>query len=121
MKKPISTRTHGIIDYAFATALIALPYALGWTPRATRLAVGSGLATLGVSLLTRYELGLLPVLPMKVHLGIDAAESSMLFSAPRLLRHSDSAAGRILAAMGVLGGAVGSMTQTQSPRRLAAG
>ncbi len=118
MNRPISTRTHGMIDYAFATALIGLPFALGWSGRATKLSVGSGLATLGLSLMTRYEFGLFPVLPMKTHLGIDAAESSMLMGAPRLLRGADSSAGRILAVMGLIGGAVGSLTQTRPSRLL---
>jgi hypothetical protein len=118
MNKPISTRVHGMIDYAFAATLIGLPYALGWNGRAARLAIASGLATLGMSMLTRYELGLVPLIPMKGHLTIDAAESSMLMSAPRMLRGEDPVPGRVLAVLGAIGAAVGSMTQTQAPRAL---
>jgi hypothetical protein len=119
MTRPISTRAHGMIDYAYAATLIALPFALGWRGRAARLSIGSGLATLGLSLLTRYEFGVMPVLPMKAHLAADAAESSMLMSAPRILQGSNTTAGRMLAALGALGGLVGSMTQTQPPRQIA--
>src|SRR5581483_4624506 len=65
MMKPISTRTHGIIDYAFAGALIALPFLLRWDRRAARLSLGAGLATLGVSMMTNYECGLVRLLPMR--------------------------------------------------------
>jgi hypothetical protein len=107
---------HGIIDYTFSAALIGLPFALGWRGRAAQLSIGSGLATLGMSMLTRYELGVMPVLPMKAHLAADAVESSMLMTAPRMLRGINPQAGRILAVMGAVGGAVGGMTQTESPR-----
>jgi len=120
MNKPISTRTHGIIDYVVATTLIGLPYALGWRGRAFQLSVGSGLATLGMSMLTRYEFGVMPLLPMRMHLAIDAGESSMLVTAPRILRgdRADTGAGRILATIGAISAAIGSMTQTRSPQEM---
>ena len=115
MTKPISTRAHGMIDFAYAAALIAIPLVLRWRGRAAQMAIGTGLATVGSSLLTRYELGLVPVIPMRGHLLIDAVESSFLMSAPRLLGTEDADAGRILAAFGLAGAMVGSLTQTTSP------
>jgi hypothetical protein len=113
--KPISTRTHGIIDYAYGGMLIALPFLMQWDRRAAQLSIGAGLATLGVTLMTNFELGLLRLLPMRAHLAMDAAENSMLMSAPKMLGDSDATAGRILAALGAVGAAVGAMTQTESP------
>lgn len=118
MMRPISTRVHGMIDYAYAGVLIGLPFALGWRGRAAQLSIGTGLATLGLSMLTRYEYGAWPVLPMKTHLAIDAAESSMLMSAPKMLGNPDAGAGRILATLGAMGAVVGSMTKTESPLEL---
>ena len=115
MIKPISTRTHGIIDYAFAGALIALPFLMRWDRRATRLSLGAGLTTLGVSMVTNYECGLVRLLPMRAHLAMDAAETSMLMGAPKVLGSVDNGAGRVLAMFGALGAAIGAMTQTQSP------
>jgi hypothetical protein len=115
MMKPISTRTHGIIDYAFAGTLIALPFLMHWDRRAARLSIGAGLATLGVSLMTNYELGLVRLLPMRAHLAVDASETSMLMGAPKRLADADAAAGRVLAMFGAIGAAVGAMTQTESP------
>jgi hypothetical protein len=115
MMKPISTRTHGIIDYVYGGTLIALPFLMRWDRRASRLAVGAGVATLGVSMMTNYELGLVRLLPMKAHLAMDAAETSMLMGAPKMLGSTGDGAGRVLAMLGALGAAVGAMTQTRSP------
>src|SRR3954469_22738846 len=103
MTKPISTRTHGIVDYAYAGALLALPFLMHWDRRAAQLSIGAGLATLGVTVMTNFEMGLLRLLPMRAHLAMDAAESSMLMSAPKMLGDSDVTAGRILAAFGAMG------------------
>jgi hypothetical protein len=115
MIKPISTRTHGIIDYAYGGTLIALPFLMRWNRRAARLSIGAGLATLGVSMMTNYECGVIRLLPMKAHLAMDAAETSMLMGAPRTLGSMGDDAGRVLAMLGALGAAVGAMTQTRSP------
>jgi hypothetical protein len=118
MTKPISTRAHGIIDLAYAAALIALPFAFRWSSRATQLSVGTGLATLGVSLLTKYEFGMVPVIPMKGHLAMDAAESSLLMAAPRVLGSRDGDAAKVLATFGAVGVIIGSLTQMRSPLEL---
>ena len=118
--RPISTRAHGVIDYVFAATLVGLPFALRWRGRAAQLSVSAGLATLGVSLMTNYELGVAKVLPMKAHLGIDAAENSVLLSAPRIVGDEDRGAGRLLAMLGTLGSAIGAMTKTRSPLELPA-
>jgi hypothetical protein len=115
MMRPISTRTHGIIDYAYSAALIGLPLLLRWDRRATQLSMSAGLATLGVSLMTKYELGAIPLLPMKAHLAMDAAETSMLMAAPKMIGAHDGGAARVLAILGAAGAAVGALTQTQSP------
>jgi hypothetical protein len=115
MMKPISTRTHGIIDYACSGALIALPFLMRWNQRAARLSIGAGLTTLGVSMMTNYECGLVRLLPMKAHLAMDAAETSMLMGARRTLGTMDDGAGRVLAMLGALSAAVGALTETRSP------
>jgi len=71
--KRIPTRAHGILDYGTAAACLALPRRTGWTPEAAWLMTGGGLFALGYSLLTRYELGLVRVLPMQAHLALDVA------------------------------------------------
>ena len=69
--KLLSTRTHGVVDYLTAGTLLALPRAMGWGDRVTNLLTGAALGTVAYSLLTRYELGAVKVLPMKAHLALD--------------------------------------------------
>ncbi len=117
MPKPISTRTHGVIDYITAGTLMALPFALGWNGRARGLALGAGLATLATSLMTDYELGAIRVIPMKAHLSIDGAQASALLGAPRAV--SDKWAGRVLAMIGAMETAVASLTEMVSTTEIA--
>jgi hypothetical protein len=119
MPRPISTRTHGVIDYITSGTLMALPFLLGWEGRARGLALGAGIATLGTSLMTNYEYGAVKLLPMKAHLSIDAAQASALMSAPKIMNGDGRWAGRILAMIGAMESAVGAMTKTHSPEELA--
>ncbi len=82
----ISTRAHGVIDYLSGGMLLSAPSLLGLTEvpasaRVFRLA-GGGAAL--YSLLTDYELGLFKVLPMPVHLALDAANGALLAASPWL-------------------------------------
>jgi hypothetical protein len=82
----IPTRVHGVLDYLTAGVLIAAPSMLGfrrhgmqrWVP----LALGVG--TIGYSLLTDYELGPFKVIPMPMHLALDAANGALLAASPWL-------------------------------------
>ncbi len=83
--KLFSTRTHGILDYSSVVLLSVLPCALGWDKTVTRLLTGSALATLVYSLLTRYELGAVKVLPMPAHLASDGTSGLGLCLAAGIL------------------------------------
>lgn len=72
MYKLFTTRTHGMLDYLTAATLAILPRAMGWSPTATRVFDAAAVGVLGYSMLTRYEYGVAPVLPMKGHLIMDA-------------------------------------------------
>jgi len=82
----VSTKTHGVLDYLTGAALVAAPKAIGLegVPSAARaLQLAGGGATV-YSLLTAYELGVVKVLPMPVHLVLDAASGALLASSPWL-------------------------------------
>ncbi len=83
----ISTKTHGAIDYMTGAALLAAPAILGISdePAASGVLRGAGLAATAYSLLTDYELGAVRLLPMSVHLAMDAASGAFLASSPWLL------------------------------------
>ncbi len=82
----IPTFAHGILDYATGSALLAAPelFKLKDVPAsalAPRIAGGGAAA---YSLLTDYELGAVKLLPMKIHLALDAASGVMLAASPWL-------------------------------------
>ena len=109
----IPTRTHGVIDYLMGALLIVAPYLLGfadgtaaqWVPQAV------GAALVGASLLTDYELGVVRVIPMPVHLGIDIASGALLAASPWLFGFSDRVFWPHLV-VGVLEIGAGLMTRT---------
>lgn len=114
--KKISTKTHGIIDYASAVGLLALPRLLRFDPAITRLLTGSAILTAAYSLLTKYELGVFKVLPMKGHLALDAAQSATLATAPFLFGGSRRAVGAALLGLSLFEALV-TMNSATRPRR----
>lgn len=65
--KILNPLAHGLFDYALAAAFLVLPGLLGFSPAAASLSHVIGVAYLGVSLLTRYPLGVLRLIPFPVH------------------------------------------------------
>src|SRR3712207_2864116 len=71
--------------------LIVAPYLLGfadgtaaqWIPQIV------GAALIGASLLTDYELGVVRMIPMPVHLGLDVAAGVLLAASPWLFGFAD--------------------------------
>lgn len=99
--KPISTRTHGFLDYFSVGVLLALPRLLQWRKEPTRLLTASAVSTLVYSLLTRYEWGLVPVLPVNTHLALDATSGTILCGAPFLLASVDRRVAGVLLGLGL--------------------
>jgi hypothetical protein len=87
----ISTRTHGIIDYLTGALLLVAPYLFGfatggieqWLPQLL------GAMIIVMSLLTRYELSIAKVIPLKVHLGVDVLGGILLAASPWLFGFAD--------------------------------
>lgn len=81
----LPTRIHGLLDYTVAVILIGLPYLVdAWIQGGPAVCVpmALGVGTIGYSLLTRYELSVLRVIPMPVHLGLDIASGIVLAASP---------------------------------------
>lgn len=90
MTRPISSRLHGILDYATAAQLIAMPSLLGTGGSRSGLALrAAGVAYLASAATTRYELGLVKLLPFPAHLALDVVGSAGLAAAPFLLGTRD--------------------------------
>ena len=80
----ISTRMHGVLDYAVGALLIVAPYLLGFANGTAAQWVPQALGAMAIvySLMTRYELGVVRVIPMPVHLGLDVASGILLLASP---------------------------------------
>jgi hypothetical protein len=82
----IPTRVHGALDYIVGALLIVAPWLLGfanggpaqWVP------VMLGAAIIIYSLLTAYESGVVPAIPLSAHLGLDVLGGIFLTMSPWL-------------------------------------
>ncbi len=83
--KFVTKRIHAFLDYPVAIALIVLPFLLGLgssSPLALQLSVATGIAALILTLLTDHHLGLIKVVPYKIHLLIDFLVAIVFIIAP---------------------------------------
>lgn len=87
----IPTRPHGVIDYLWGISFLATPWLFGFSdvPAATWLAVVFGVGAIFYSALTAYEVGLLRILPMTLHLILDGAAGAFLAVSPFLFGFAD--------------------------------
>lgn len=88
----LSSRTHGILDYLTGILLILSPRLFGFAGAgaASQVPVLLGVLTILYSLCTRYEFGLLRVLPLRFHLGLDFFAGVFLALSPWLFRFADA-------------------------------
>lgn len=87
----IPTRIHGMLDYFVGILFLVLPWLLGFHHHTTAATVfyALGAGAIVYSLLTRYELGLYPLLSMRAHIVIDQAAGLFLMTSPWLLGFAD--------------------------------
>lgn len=120
----IPTFVHGIADYILGIVLLILPNIFGfadlggapvWIPRIL------GIIDLLQSLVTNYELGVVKILPMKVHLTNDYVVSLFFAVSPWLFGFSHGPANVWVPflVIGVLVFVVSLMTKTQPGRTIA--
>lgn len=87
----ISTKTHAIIDYLVGVLLIFSPYLFGfasggvaqWLPQLI------GALTIFMSLMTKYELSLAWIIPVRLHLNLDIGAGVLLALSPWLFGFAD--------------------------------
>ncbi len=87
----ISTRVHGFLDYAMGLLLIVAPWLFGFAAGGaeTWVPVVLGAGAILYSVLTDYELGLVRMIPMPAHLGLDALAGLLLAVSPWLFGFAD--------------------------------
>lgn len=99
MSKPISTLEHNILDFVTAGTLLTAPRLAGWEDRAQNIMTAAATLTLGYSLITRYEISLAKIIPMKLHLVFDGIAGALMLGAPFLLKRK--ALGPVAAFLGI--------------------
>jgi hypothetical protein len=111
----LSTRIHGMIDYAFGILLIVAPYVLGFANggAAQYLPQALGAAIVMMSLVTDYELSLARLIPMPAHLGVDMLGGVLLAASPWLFGFSDRVYWPHLI-LGIIEIGTAAMTETRS-------
>jgi hypothetical protein len=88
----ISTRMHGVMDYLVGALLIASPWIFGFNDESSTAKwtfVVLGIVVLATSLMTNYELGLMHVVPMHIHLWADALVGLVLALSPWIFGYAD--------------------------------
>jgi hypothetical protein len=111
---------HAIADYAVALTLIVVALAVGGSGTAVGTGVAVGAVVLAVSMLTRYPLGIVKVLPFKLHSAGDYLAAILLVVAPFALNftHADAGLSALYVVAGVAVLAVSLITNYQyRPRR----
>lgn len=118
MRKPISTRTHGMIDYGWAATATALSKQVNGATATARLLRGAATTATTNSLVTNYEYGALRLMPMKGHLALDFALSSVLLVAPLFLPQSERRYAILPTLLGAAGLVTALLTRPRSPLEL---
>jgi hypothetical protein len=111
---------HAFADYAVGILLIVVALAVNGSAGAVATGVVVGGVVLVVSALTRYPLGIVKVLPFKIHSAGDYLAALLLIVAPFALNFADAESGiaAIYVVMGVAVLAVSLITNYQySPKR----
>ncbi len=83
----VTKRIHAFLDYPVALVLIAAPFLLHLgdsAPMAKWLSVATGVAALVLTVFTDHHLGIVRVLPYKLHLKVDSLVALVFLAAPVL-------------------------------------
>jgi hypothetical protein len=118
MKKPISPRIHGMLDYSTAAAVAAAPRVLDMPTAASRLFESLAGGYTPLSSLTDYTLSHKRVVPFKGHGAAEIAIGLALPAMPWLLGFADNRAARNLCfGLTALTFAVAALTDWEAPTR----
>ena len=96
MLRLLPPAVHGALDYLLALTLLVAPELIELAYPAAPIARLTGGIYLGVSLLTRYPLGVLHLIPFPIHAVIEAAFAAVWLMAPWLFKFAHDPAARNL-------------------------
>lgn len=96
----ISPSVHGILDLSFVLLFLVMPAVLDLSGIAALVCYAVAIAHLGVSLLTRYPVGVLDIVPFPMHGAFELALAVLLIAAPWLLDFAMDDSARMLCVAG---------------------
>ncbi len=110
----LSTRLHGLLDYAAAITLGGLAIGGGLSRPARRVAAVATAVPVAAFLMTDFEGGLVGWVNMRRHLAFDVAEGLVLLGAGLMMRRQPPASRAILAGYGLAQFVLG-LSTSQTP------
>ncbi len=113
--KPISTKMHDILDYVTVGSLLVMPRILRCSASTRNLLAGMAAGLLGYSIVTRDELSVAKLVPMKTHLLLDGMSGALLAAAPWLTFEDEPSARLTIAGVGAFEIAASLLTRTEPP------
>ena len=82
--KILTPLLHGFLDYATCAVFAAAPNLIGFTPFTARLSYVLAGIHLAMTLITRFPLGVVKILPFKIHSLVELLVSVLLIIASQL-------------------------------------
>lgn len=113
--KPISRKQHAVVDYVTAATELALPRMLPAGSGARGLLRFSGANAAALGALTRHELGLVKLVPMRVHLLLDGVFAATFLGAAAVMRGEPRRVRGALAVLGLTGALAAALTDPDRP------
>jgi hypothetical protein len=92
--KPIKATAHGLIDYAFVTAFLAGPVALGLDSRIRGLSWLSGAGIGAINAITDHPVGIKPLISLRMHGWLERAAIPAIVAVPVAARALDDSTAR---------------------------
>lgn len=86
--KILNPSIHGVLDYTLAGAFLLAPTLLNFSGNAALLAYVIGVLFMGASIVTRYPLGLIKLIPFPIHGVIETAMAVGFIASPWLFAFS---------------------------------
>jgi hypothetical protein len=114
--KFINNKVHGFLDYLTVTAFVAIPSSLGLEGIPAYLSYTLACVHFLMTALTKFEFGIVKVLPLKLHKWVELAVGPTLVVIPWVLGFAgDIEARAVFMAAGVVIILVGQFSQYKSP------
>jgi len=120
VRPPLSPVAHGLLECAAAPIWALAPARLGLTEVAAALSWTLAGGVLAAATLTRYPLGIVKIVPLRVHAWIDRCATPLVMAAPWIAGFAGIPAARnLFLVMGGLGLVVTISTDFDVPRGVA--